>query len=327
MLRRFPSGRALHRAVGLLALPLVLAACGSDGATGPRGDRSAVRLAFVDNLFRLTLLRTGETPVTTEVSGIVPFAASEGRVAYWQDGVLRLYDVDAGTSTATAVAGLPPNTRPAGALSLDGRRLAFVSGAMGAPVHIHVVDLVTGARDSTNLALNVEPATTSRILDAAPIFSPDGQRIGFLLPTMLAMHFFIAEPFNWRTEMHLLWVATATTVAYVPGSPRWLADGNVRFVARKRTLDAVPVDTMMILSVHPNRGELGAIIEHEAPMPDTLSLHDPRGYSFTADGRTAALTVTSNGRDGVFLLREGGAAVEPLLFDAAQVPRYPIIVP
>ena len=329
MLPRTSSARAARRPLRALATITLaaLAACGSDGPTGPRNDASSLQLAFVDNLFRLTLVRGGGVPVTTGVSGIVPFAASDGMVAYWQNDTLRMFDASAGTTRATEAAGRPNNIAEVGALSPDGRTLAFTSGTAGAPIFIHVLNLETGARDSSNLALNTEPTTTLRIREAAPIYSPDGERVGFLLPTMLAMHFYAIEPFNWRAEQHLLWVATATTVEYVPGWPRWLPDGTVRFVARKRTVDAVPVDTMMILSVDPYHGDRGAFIEYEAPMPDTLSLDYPRGYSFTADGRTAAMTVTANGRDGVFLLRTGASRIEPLVFDAAQAPRYPIIVP
>lgn len=322
-------GRAVRRAAATLALAGLAAlvpACGGDGPTSP-GDEPAVQLAFVDNLFRLTLLESGGAPVTTSVSGIVPFAATAGLLAYWQDDTLRLYDVASGASRATAAVGRPATMALEGALSRDGRRVAFVSGAAGREIFVHVIDLETGARDSADLVPRAEPTTTVRVLTATPEFSADGDQIGFLLPTLLAMHFFIVEPFNWRTELHLLWIPTSTTVEAIPGRPRWLADGQVRFVARKRTLDATPVDTMMILSFDPYRGEVGALIEHEAAMPDTLSLDLPRNYSFTADGRAAALTVTANGRDGIFLLRERHAVVEPLVFGASQTPRFPIIVP
>ena len=327
MCRRFPATHALRRVAGLLAITAASAACGSDGPSGPRPDDSAVRLAFVDNMFRLTLLRSDGSPVTTAVSGIVPFAASDGRLAYWQQDTLRLYDVEASTSTATKAVGMPSSITNAGALSPDGRRIAFVSGSSSTAVYLHVVDLVTGARDSTNLSLNLESTETVRILQAPPVFSHDGQRVGFLLSGFLAMHFVAVEPVNWRTELHHLWVATSTTVEYVPGVPRWLRDGTVRFVARKRTLGAVAVDTLMILSVHPNQGDLGAFVQYEAGMPDTLSLQTPHGYSFTADGRTAAVMLTSNGKDGIFLLRPGGRTIQPLLLDAAVAPRYTIIVP
>lgn len=329
MIRLFHPGRAARRAtarVALAALTALLPACAGDGPTAP-GDEPAVQLAFVDNLFRLTLLESGGVPVTTSVSGIVPFAATAGLLAYWQGDTLRLYDVASAASRPTAAVGRPATMALEGALSRDGRRVSFVSGAAGRPIFVHVVDLETGARDSADLVQRAEPTTTLRVLAATPEFSADGDQIGFLLPTLLAMHFFIVEPFNWRTEQHLIWIATSTTVEVIPGRPRWLADGQVRFVARKRTVDATPVDTMMILSFDPYRGDVGAFIEHQAAMPDTLSLDLPRNYSFTADGRAAALTVTANGRDGIFLLRERHDTVEPLVFGAAQAPRYPIIVP
>ena len=328
MIHRFRSGCAARRATATLALVVLaaLSACGRDSPTAP-ADATAVQLAFVDNLFRLTLVQPGGAPVTTSVSGSVPFAATDGLLAYWQGDTLRLYDVASGTSRATAAVGRPATMALDGALSRDGRRVAFVSGAAGSQIFIHVVDLETGARDSTDLVQRAEPTTTVRVLAATPEFSDDGDQIGFLLPTPIAMHFFIVEPFNWRTEQHLLWIATSTTVAVIPGRPRWLPDGQVRFVARKRALDTTPLDTMMILSFDPYRGEIGAFIEHEAAMPDTLSLDLPRNYSFTADGRAAALTVTANGRDGIFLLRERHDTVEPLVFGASQAPRYPIIVP
>jgi hypothetical protein len=328
MIRQLHPGNAARRTAAVLALAALAAlpACRADGPTSPVEER-AVQLAFVDNLFRLTLLESGGTPVTTSVSGIVPFAATAGLLAYWQGDTLRLYDVPSGVSRPTAAVGAPATMALEGALSRDGRRVAFVSGAAGSQIFLHVVDLETGARDSADLVPRVEPTTTVRVLTAPPEFSPDGDRIGFLLPTLLAMHFFIVEPLNWRTEQHLLWIATSTTVQVIPGRPRWLTDGHVRFVARKRALDATPVDTMMLLSFDPDRGELGALIEHQAAMPDTLSLDQPRNYSLTADGRAAALTVTANGRDGIFLLREGHDTVEPLVFGASQMPRYPIIVP
>lgn len=328
MIRQLHPGNAARRTAAVLALAALAAlpACRADGPTSPVEER-AVQLAFVDNLFRLTLLESGGTPVTTSVSGIVPFAATVGLLAYWQGDTLRLYEVASGASRATAAVGRPATMALEGALTRDGRRVAFVSGDAGSEVFVHVVDLETGARDSADLVQRADPTTPARALTATPEFSPAGDRIGFLLPTLLAMHFFIVEPLNWRTEQHLLWIATSTTVQAIPGRPRWLANGQVRLVARKRTLDATPLDTMMILSFDPDRGELGALIEHQAAMPDTLTLDQPRNYSFTADGRAAALTMAANGRDGIFLLREGHDTMEPLVFGASQSPRYPIIVP
>ena len=328
MFRRIPACRAARRPLAALAAAVLvsLAACGRDGPTGPRRDASPLQLAFVDNLFRLTLLESGGTPQPTGVTGI-PFAAVHDRIAYWQLDTLYVYDVEAGVAHPTAVVGKPDNAATVGAFSPDGTRLAFTSGARNEPIWLHLVHIETGQRDSADIGRQVNPEIALRIVEAAPTFSPQGDRVGFLLPTLLAMHFLFVEPLNWRVELHLLWIATSTTVEPVTGRPRWLADGRLRFIARKRTLEALPVDTLMILSVDPLRGQLGAALEQLATLPDSLSLDAARGYSFSADGRAAALMVTASGRDGVFLLRDGEESMEPLVFGEAQAPRFPLLVP
>ena len=328
MFRRIPAGRTGRRPLAALAAAALvsLAACGRDAPTGPRTDAAPLQLAFVDNFFRLTLLESGGAPLLTGVTAI-PFAAIHDRIAYWQLDTLYVYDVAAGVAHRTPVVGKPDNAADVGALSPDGTRIAFASGARNAPIWLHVVHLGSGQRDSADIARHVSPEIALRIVDAAPTFSPGGDRVGFLLPNPLAMHFLFVEPLNWRVELHLLWVATSTTVEPITGWPRWLANGRVHFIARKRTLEGQPVDTLMILSVNPMHGELGAAVEHLAAMPADLSLDGARGYSFSADGRAAALMVRASGRDGVFLIREGASSLEPLVFGAAEAPRFPILVP
>ena len=72
---------ACSRARWALALSLLLLAAGCDGSAGPSTGRPPLSLVFLDGGSRLNVLRGGEAPVPTPLTGIVPLAATTGKVA------------------------------------------------------------------------------------------------------------------------------------------------------------------------------------------------------------------------------------------------------
>ena len=312
--------------LAVLAAALVVGGCAD--ATGPGASRPALDLVYLDNLYRLTILRVGGAPVTTGVANAVPFAAAAGTVLLADSaGVLSRLGVAAGSATGDArPTPLPiPAARQAGAFSADGRVLTWVEDA-GPHVFVYWADVATGTRDSVDVLPTTEPTTVLGLLGTVPAISPDGRTTAFLLRRAFTMELLRIDRFTHRTTSVLLLVPVASAVEPLAGRPRWMPDGSVRFLARMHASDGTPTDTLAVLEVQPDDPAGGALIRYAAAPPDSVGLERATDYSFSDDGDAVAFILTAREREGIFLLRRG-AGLEPLVYGDGEQPHYPVLVP
>ena len=320
---------AARRAGARLALLAAAALAGCADATGPAPAGAPLDLVYLDNLYRLTVLRVGGAPVTTGVANAVPFAAAAGMVLIADSvGVLSRLGVGAAAPAGPVQPTLVPRpaTRQAGALSADGRVLTWVE-ATPAHVFLYWADVVTGARDSVDLLPTTEPTSLLGMLVTVPAISPDGRTTAFLLRRAFSMELLRFDRFTHRTSSVQLLVPVASRVEPLAGRPRWMPDGSLRFLARLRAPDGTLTDTLAVLAVDADEPNGGAIVHFTGSAPDSLGIERATDYSFSDDGDAVAFILGSRARDGIFLLRRGHATLEPLVYGDGVQPHYPVLVP
>ena len=320
MLRR---PRRASRLRAVLAAALVAGGCSGERATKPARPEP-LDVAYLDNLYRLAVLRVGdEAPPIANIYGAIPLAAAAGAVVYPDAGTLRRYAIGA---AEPEVLPLPvPATRQAAALSADGRTLSWMAIGEGG-VFVHFADTESGARDSLDMFATTEPTTLLRMLAATPVLSPNGDRVGFLIESSISMYFVVVHRADLRPEVRQLDVRVSA-VEPLTGWPRWLPNDAIRFAARLWSDEGARTDSIVVVEVQPFDEAAPARLRFAAAPPPAIPLDAARGYSMSADGEAVVFTLTSNGRDGVFLLRRGAGQVQPLVFDTSLSPHYPILVP
>ena len=307
----------------LLAAALLAAGCSGERATGP-GAPPPIDVAYLDNLYRLAVLRVGDEEATiTDVYGAVPLAAGAGAMIYPTDaGALMRYTVGAAEPEVLPVP--RPATRQAAALSADGRTLAWIAPAEGG-VYVYFANTETGARDSLDMLATTEPVTLSHMLGTTPVLSPNGDRVGFLIEFSLSMLFVVVHRADLRPEVRQLDVGTSA-IEPLTGWPRWLPDDGIRFAARLWS-GGGRTDSIGVLEARPFEEGGPTRLRFAAAPAATIPVDGARGYSMSADGDAMVFMLTSDGRDGVFLLRDGDDLLQPLVFGAGLSPHYPILVP
>lgn len=306
----------------------VIVAC-SD-STGPRVDRSPLDVVFLDAGARLNTLRSGEPPAMTGLQNALPFASTNRAVLVLRDSGsgpnkvrrLNLFHLD-GRIDSLAIP-LPPLTT-AGAISPDGSLLSFAS-AVAAKVFLHTVHLATLARDSLEVTGRQDALAAPDIIFSTPVFSPSGDSVAFLLPNSIGVQVLLYEVSSKRIEVFPVPVPVTTFARLLPGWPRWTRAEGIRFLAR-RFSGNTGTDTLVVMSVNPRQRKSHAQILYRASTPDSLPIQDAAIYSFDALGGSVAFGMQSNGRSGVFAIRQGSGIVEPLLYDRAVSPSLPLIVP
>ena len=307
----------------LLAAAL-LAGCDGERTTAPSAPEP-LDVAYLDNLYRLAVLRVGdEAPALTGIYGAIPLAAAAGAVVYAEEGGgLRRYAIGDGASEPLPIP--VPATRQAAALSADGRTLSWIAAGEGG-VFVYFADTESGARDSLDVYPTTEPITLLRMLATTPVLSPNGDRVGFLIESSISMYLVVVHRADLRPEVRQLDVRVSA-VEPLSGWPRWLPDDAIRFAARLWSEEGARTDSIGVVEVRPFDDAGPTRLRFAARPPPSMPLDAARGYSMSADGEAVALTLTSEGRDGVFLLRNGAGQVQPLVFGAGLAPHYPILVP
>jgi len=321
------------RARRALALPLLLAGAACDRSTGP-ASRAPLSLVFLDATARLNVMRGGSAPVPTELTGIVPLAATAGKVAFFAPPQSRLVDgqvvVDSGGLRLYSLADGHVDTLPVpnggaglGAISPDGQVLAYVRG--GRSVHLVTVRLADNSRDSVDLSARADLPAAATAIEATPIYSPSGDSVAFLLPNLLGVQLLIYEVRSGRIEIHALPVAVTTRFdPTLRGWPRWTSDASIRFLVRRRTPQGSS-DTLTVLRVFPRQIRRPAEVAFEGRPAGGASLVTAGSYSFDATGTAVAFRVAAGGRVGISVLRQGSSEFEELAVGA--VPSQPLVIP
>jgi hypothetical protein len=60
---------------------------------------------------------------------------------------------------------------------------------------------------------------------------------------------------------------------------------------------------------------------------DSLRIQGGSSYSFSADGRTVALSVHVGGRTGIFLMHRGNRRLLPVIYGPTRSPVQPLLIP
>jgi hypothetical protein len=325
----------------ILPLALLLGACQDAIAPDPGGERApkgAVNIAFVDSRLVLNTLRSGSASIPTTLTDVQPFAATHGALAFLarptyrtetggqlvlvDPGGLRLFHLTTGRVDTLPVPYL--NYHSAGAISPDGKQLAFVSVSTRDSVFIQTVELATGHRDSLNVTGLHEAA--SQIAFSTPVYSPSGDSVAFLLPNPITVQLLIFEVRSRRVEVHPVQVRVTTTFSLLAGWPRWTSDAALRFVARGRSVSGL-TDTLYVLKLFPRELQRPAEVGYSAAAPDSLPLTQVVAYSFDESGKVVAFQIASRGLRGLALIRAGEPIFQTLLYDRAIAPDSPVLVP
>lgn len=329
---------ACSRARWALATSLLLLAVACDGSTGPSAGRAPLSLVFLDAGARLNVLRGGAAPVPTALTGIVPLAATTGKVAFFAPPQARVVDgqvvVDSGGLRLYSLADGHVDTLPvpnggagAGAISPDGQMLAYVRG--GRAVHLVLVRLADNARDSVDLSAHDARPAAVQAIDATPIYSPSGDSVAFLLPNLIGLQLLIYEVRSGRVEVFPLPVPVTTLFdPTLRGWPRWTRDASIRFLVRRRT-PAGPSDTLTVLRVFPREPRRPAEVAFEGRPAAGVTLNGASSYSFDATGTAVAFGMTAAGRAGsrIAVLRQGAGEFEELTVGTGSHPALPLVVP
>ena len=315
----------------------VLAGCDRH-VTAPRAP-AEVSVVFLDNTQRLNTVRSGEEPLATTLQGVLPFAAANGKLAYFaprvvdtiggqrvlvDSGGLRLYDVATGTIDTLPIALTRFNTP--GAISPDGKTVVYVR-ASNDSAWVVAIELASGERDSTNLSARIDHPAAITAIFSTPTFSPDGELVAFLLPNPIGMQLMLYEVHTKRVEVFPIRISTTTRYAPLSGWPRWTPDGAIRFLVRERSTPEELTDTLAVLKIFPRLSDRPAVVAYRGrPSPElTMSFVDV--YSFDESGTTVAFGMRANNSVGVFLMRQGAGVFEELVYSPGLSPTFPLLVP
>jgi hypothetical protein len=309
---------------GFLALTIGVIAC-SDG-TAPRVTASPVTVVYTDALGHASVVRSGGTPETiSALDATSLFASSSGAVLAYKNGrisVFRFSDPVARPFEERQESGALV-TR--GAVSPDGHLLAYAT-ALDTNVFIHTVDITTGARDSVNVAHRDDLLAGPQIIFSVPVWSPSGDTVAFLLPNNVGMQILLYEHSSRRLEQKVMTVPVSTYYEPLAGHPRWTPDGTIRFLVRRKYLDALH-DTLAVVRVYPREVFPHSELLYTAVAPDSLSMMDAFSYSFSADGKTLAFAMFTGDKTAIMVMRQGRPVLETLLYDDGPAPTDVLLVP
>jgi hypothetical protein len=300
---------------------LALVAC-SDSTAPPESPAAAVRIAYLEvGSTTLQIVQEGMTPNPTSVQNATPFAAIAGGLVLARQGGLSLYYLDGSSITVPAFVGFGS---PGGATSPDGYRLAY-SHHTGSEIFLHLLDLETGAHDSIRVSGRQDVPAAVQIAGRRPVWSPSGDTIAFVLPNPIGVQLFLYEVETGRIEVFAVPVAVSTFARPLDGWPYWDPNGSLHFVAWQFDTD-VPSDTLLVMRVFPRDRDRRAEVVHAAHT-DSLPIEGGSSYSFSADGRTVALSVRAAGRSGIFLMHRGDRRLSPLVYGQSREPAQPLLIP
>jgi hypothetical protein len=108
------------------------------------------------------------------------------------------------------------------------------------------------------------------------------------------------------------------------GWPYWDPDGSIQFVAW-RFEENTPTDTLVVLRVFPRDRDRRAELAFGA-YTESLPIEGGSSYSFSADGRTVALSMRAAGQTGIFLMHRGQVVLTPVLYDPSRSPSQPLLI-
>jgi hypothetical protein len=270
----------------------------------------------------MQIVQDGQAPASTSVANAVPFAALKGGLIVIRQGILSRYYLDGSSITVPAFAGFGTW---AGAVSPDGNQLAYSQRSTGGQSFLHLVDLTTGAHDSIMVSGRLDVPAADQIIGRRPVWSPSGDTVAFVLPNPIGVQLFLYEVPSRRIEFFAVPVAVSTYARPLDGWPYWDPNGSLHFVAW-RFDDDVPTDTMVVLRVFPSERDRRAELVYSAHT-DALPIEGGTSYSFSADGRTVALSVRALGRLGIFLMHHGEPVLRPVIYGPSQEPIQPLLIP
>ena len=307
---------------------LLIAAAGCSDTTAPRLKAAAVEVIYSDSAFRAAVVRTGHAPApvpaldNTELfaplsDGMVTYNGSGFSVFHFATPELTPFEdrVERGAFVSS------------GAVSRNGRRLAYASG-LDFERFLHTVDLTTGIRDSVDVTAYVEPTIADQMLFSVPVWSPSGDSVAFLLPNVIGIQIMIHELGSQRVEVKPMSVATSTFFRVLGGRPHWSTDGTIRMLTRRTEVEPNRLlDTLVVLRVFPREAMPHAEVVSRAVAPDSMTMGSVWSYSFSADGRTGALGMSSAGRAAIMVMQEGVPTLETLLYGTGLKPRDIILIP
>ena len=308
---------------GIFAALLGIAAC-KDG-TGPRVLAGPVTVVFTDSTGHASVMRSDSAPVSISSLDMTElFASSTDAVLGYKLGRLSIFRFS------------DPVPRPfedrqesaalitRGALSADGKRLAYATG-INSDIFLHTVDITTGARDSINVA-NKGLDAAPQIIFSVPIWSPNSENVAFLLPNFLGMQILLYERSTRRLEVKPIAIPSSTFFEVLDGRPQWSSNGTIRFLARRKE-DGIMLDTLVVLQIDPKQPLPQSAIAYKAVPPDSLAITGAWSYSFSRDGKTAAFGMSTGGRAATMVMRQGRSVLETLLYADGAAPADLVLIP
>jgi Tol biopolymer transport system component len=164
-----------------------------------------------------------------------------------------------------------------------------------------------------------------QIIGRRPVWSPSGDTVAFVLPNPIGVQLFLYEVPTRRIEFFAVPVPVSTYARPLDGWPYWDPNGSLHFVAWRFDVD-VPTDTIVVLRVFPSDRDRRAELVYGAHT-DSLPIEGGTSYSFSADGRTVALSVRAAGRLGIFLMHRGEPVLKPVIYGPSQEPIQPLLIP
>lgn len=322
----------MRHAIGVAGLLALVAAC-SDGV-GPTPRGAKVTVLYTDSSGHSGVVRTGSpsTPIPTLdalqffaplTQGVVTFNGAKLSIFRFADPELRPID-DRSESGAMFTPG---------AVSRDGRRLAFASAtgsATGSSVFLHTVDLENGARDSINLSTQQEMIATiaPQVILSVPIWSPSGDSVAFLLPNVLGMQMMLYERPSKRLEKKIIQISSSTYFQVQQGRPHWHNDGTIRLLTRRMENEPFHVlDTLVVLKIFARETMPHFERVSHAIAPDSMSMGSIWSYSFSGDGKSVAFGMSTEGRAAIMVMHERVPMLETLHFGTGVRPRNVLLIP
>jgi len=315
----------MRNALLILAAVFVGAAC-SDG-TGPGIRPPAATVIFADSLGHVSMVRSGGAPAALRsLDTTTLFATTTGGVIGLKFGQLYSFRLSDPIPRPFESLNNLWSLMTRGAVSPDGKRLAYGS-ANDAAVFLHTIELESGTHDSVNLSSREEILAAPQIIYSYPIWSPSGDWVAFLLPNVVGIQILLYERLTRRVEVKPMAVPTSTYFHVLDGWPRWTEDGAIRFLTRRMEVEPWRLlDTLVVLQVHPRDDLPFSEVVARAVAPDSLPMSDPWSYSFSADGKTIAFGMSTNGRAAIMVMRQGQRELETLLYGPGG-PRSLVLVP
>ncbi|MDQ6888378.1 MAG: hypothetical protein M3068_13985 [Gemmatimonadota bacterium] len=316
----------------------VLLAVTAAAMLGACSDNTGLRAgADVDVVFvsgqQLYTLRSGSQPIVTALGEALPFAATNRAVALFPIrrfgpgqsayGDLQLFHLQ-GTLDSLGVPG--EFLRSVGAISPDGASLVYVRSGADGHIYLKTVHLLTGLRDSSDVSIDRAAPAAIQIAGNAPVFSPSGDSVAFLLPNPITVQLFIYEVRTRRVQVYPVPVPVTTFVQLLAGWPRWTRENGIRFLGRRIALTQL-LDSVIVMSVDPRTPTRFAQQLYTVGIPDSLPITDFGVYSFDQTGDAVVFGMNTNGVNGLFLARRDSPKLRTILYNPAFDPLFPLLIP